>query len=295
MEWITRAKDQQRVVDVCTICEKALVIPPRNVDRFSLHLICEGSVVIKIEESVYELTSPCLLCVNEYKEVEVLKTQNLKCRNIIFNPVFLNINMTVDRIHNTEYEELSEQHSLYQLEPFLSDEISKSLFYLNEEQIKFFASCFDHMEYELKVQSDWYWSCRARSFFMDIINSLDKLCHGFYFEWNKTRRQDVYFTQIAEFIDKNLHKNITLALVCNKFSINRNKLEALFKSNVSVSFYQYVKQQRLERACYYLRFTELSLSEIAEQTGFSSSQNFSRFFSSVMKQTPIGYRRNAIG
>ena len=55
----------------------------------------------------------------------------------------------------------------------------------------------------------------------------------------------------------------------------------------------YINKLRMERAAEMLRQTELSMTEIAERTGFSSSRYFSTMFKKYMGVTPTQYKNDA--
>ncbi len=65
----------------------------------------------------------------------------------------------------------------------------------------------------------------------------------------------------------------------------------LFKQAMGVSPYQYVMQQRIERAKYLLRTTSLSVAEIAPQVGFSTQNQLTIQFRKFTGTTPSGYRK----
>ena len=65
-----------------------------------------------------------------------------------------------------------------------------------------------------------------------------------------------------------------------------NKLKLLTGLNVK----EYVTKIRIERACRLIRETDLSITEVAEQTGFSSSRYFSTAFKQHMGMTPSQYK-----
>ena len=47
-----------------------------------------------------------------------------------------------------------------------------------DESIKNIQRLFSVFEKELKEQPDWYWSCRSRSYFMEMMLVLEKV-YGF--------------------------------------------------------------------------------------------------------------------
>lgn len=67
----------------------------------------------------------------------------------------------------------------------------------------------------------------------------------------------------------------------------------LFKQSVGVSPLAYLTQLRMEKACALLENTGLSVTEIAIEVGYSSSQSLSRTFLRHQNKTPSEYRRVA--
>ena len=79
-----------------------------------------------------------------------------------------------------------------------------------------------------------------------------------------------------------------------KFRINKNQIENLFKEYLNTTFYEYLKTRRYEEASYYLRFTELDGEQIACRIGLSSSQNFCKFFKSISGMSPNKFRKTTV-
>jgi transcriptional regulator GlxA family with amidase domain len=61
-----------------------------------------------------------------------------------------------------------------------------------------------------------------------------------------------------------------------------------------MNFEHYVQNVRLEQAQQLLKNTGLSVLDIANMTGFSSSQYFCRVFQAALHTTPLRYRRAQI-
>ncbi len=61
-------------------------------------------------------------------------------------------------------------------------------------------------------------------------------------------------------------------------ALTKKQVERWFQAYKGMTYYQYVKELRLKKVCFYLRFTELQMKEIAVRVGFSSAQNLARFF-----------------
>jgi AraC-like DNA-binding protein len=60
------------------------------------------------------------------------------------------------------------------------------------------------------------------------------------------------------------------------------------------TYKEIVKTFRINQACRYLKSTELSIEQIALNTGYSSTANFCRAFKTELKVTPMAYRDTSL-
>lgn len=270
---------------------------PRGV--FNLVCICSGTVITNIGDTLCHITAPAILCLNEQKIIRITAGHATDVKVISFLPEFLNVNMKLETIRGGEYSSLCAKHSFFQLSPFLTDNAHKMAFRLCEDTHQKVSACIHRMGQNLQEQPDWYWSCRARSYFIDVINILERIFYDYYIDepaddgcCPSSLRTD--FQEILVYINNHLDRRITLSHLYEQFYVNKNKLETLFRQYLKTTLMDYLRQRRFEEACYYLRFTELTGEELAFRTGFSSAQSFCRFFSEMSGSTPEAFRRNVV-
>ena len=79
--------------------------------------------------------------------------------------------------------------------------------------------------------------------------------------------------------------------LAEKAGMSRNGFLRLFKSELKEAPQKFFRRKRIERACEMLQFSDLSIEEIAEATGFSDRYHFTRVFWQVMHFPPAGYRK----
>lgn len=99
---------------------------------------------------------------------------------------------------------------------------------------------------------------------------------------------------LLEYINNHLEEHLTLGALYERFRINKNQIENLFREFLHTTFYDYLRNRRFEIASYYLRFTELDGEQIASRVGLSSSQNFCKFFRAISGETPNRFRKETI-
>lgn len=95
---------------------------------------------------------------------------------------------------------------------------------------------------------------------------------------------------ILSYIEKN-NKTCTLSSVAKQFGLSPNYLTTLLKRQTGNNFLEHVHQQRMEKAKYYLKNSDLSVSEIAGLCGYANLNFFYKLFKKEEKMTPAAYRK----
>lgn len=100
-------------------------------------------------------------------------------------------------------------------------------------------------------------------------------------------------SRAVRFIKDNLSSSMTLASVAEYLHISSRHLSRLFQQELGMSYMDFVQQERMRRAVQLLLYSSLSVSEIAEKTGFASVHYFTRSFSRLKGVPPGKYRKYA--
>lgn len=102
------------------------------------------------------------------------------------------------------------------------------------------------------------------------------------------------FKNILNYIDENMSENLSVNQISEANSIDRTYLYKLFQSYKGIGPSEYIQDLKLQKACSLLRKSSLTITEIAYETGFSSSSYFSKFFHSKLNISPSTYRKKFI-
>ncbi len=97
---------------------------------------------------------------------------------------------------------------------------------------------------------------------------------------------------VLKFINDNLHHPITLEQVAELACMTENAFCRFFRSRLKKNFSQYLREQRIAKACSLLVQTGRSISDISDLCGYRSTSHFSQVFKSRIKLTPFQYRRS---
>ena len=97
--------------------------------------------------------------------------------------------------------------------------------------------------------------------------------------------------QIKEYLDTNYAEHIPLDTLTSLTHMNKYYMAHSFTKYTGFSPIQYLNRRRLEAACQLLCDTDLSVSDIAGSTGFSSQSYFTQTFRKFYGVTPVKYRQ----
>jgi two-component system response regulator YesN len=98
--------------------------------------------------------------------------------------------------------------------------------------------------------------------------------------------------QAKEYIDNHYHKSISLEEVAEKIGISSYYLSKLFKERFQVTFIDYLKNTRLQKAKELLLDGTMPLKEIALTIGYKDPNYFSRIFKKEVGVSPREYRNH---
>jgi AraC family transcriptional regulator len=98
--------------------------------------------------------------------------------------------------------------------------------------------------------------------------------------------------QVLEYINEHLNQDIKLADLAQFLGMSQFHFSHLFKQSLGTSPYQYLLQQRVERAKQLLKQTDQSIMDIAFMCGFNSHSHLSKQFRQFTGMTPTAYRAN---
>jgi AraC family transcriptional regulator len=98
------------------------------------------------------------------------------------------------------------------------------------------------------------------------------------------------FAQVVEYVDTYLDRPMELNDLAEIAGMSRFYFCRLFKQTTGTSPYQYVIQQRVERAKQLLTTTSLGVSEIASACGFANQSHLTRYFKRITQVTPTVFR-----
>jgi AraC-like DNA-binding protein len=103
--------------------------------------------------------------------------------------------------------------------------------------------------------------------------------------------RDELFQKVLSYVESKMYEPLTIADICQEFSLSRSSLQLLFKNTVNQSPKKYISDMKLERSCQMLRENKYTVSEIALKLGYSSIHYFSNAFNQKYHVSPSEYAK----
>ncbi len=101
------------------------------------------------------------------------------------------------------------------------------------------------------------------------------------------------FIKILDYVQRNYQKDISLTMLANKFNINYSYCSCLFKEATGITYSSYIKCLRMRHALNLLSHSDLTVSQIAYESGFKDSHYFNNSFKKLTGVTPSQYRQES--
>ncbi len=99
------------------------------------------------------------------------------------------------------------------------------------------------------------------------------------------------FMSVCRYIDAHFDEDLDLDTVADMAGFSKYHFTRLFKEFAGVTFYRYVNQQRILHAEELLADPDISITQIAVQSGFSTTNSFIRMFKQLKNCTPTEFRK----
>lgn len=264
---------------------------------FLLIILTKGKMNFMVGGEKITAVAPSFLCFDESENPVLVSNSNAQYTCVYFHPKFLNINMTFDLLRSKNYADIATTHDMFMLKPFMD----KAYFIpIAETQVEKIEQSADYLLEELTQQRDWYWSCRGRSYFMEIIIALERMYGliGYGLTYQKSDNTPIIknpkLRDAVLYIEGHYGDTLTLSNISAHAGINHTTLTALMKQELGCTAIEYLMQYRIAIAKKQLAFTDVPIKDIANMVGFKTVQHFNRVFKEITCETPAEFRRSAV-
>ncbi len=120
--------------------------------------------------------------------------------------------------------------------------------------------------------------------------SFSELWEKEYSQDNHSEKSKKIVYEIVNYIDSNLDKIIELSNIADIFGYSYSHLSRIFSSETGSSIQEYYNKKRFEKAVQWLKQSNLSITEIAENLNYQSIHSFSKAFRKSFGISPTQYQ-----
>ena len=103
--------------------------------------------------------------------------------------------------------------------------------------------------------------------------------------------EDQVIRQIKEYIELNIHQELTRESIAAAVYLNPDYTARLFKRKTGQGLNDYIQNKRISLAKQLLAGTDMPVGDLAVALGYSSFSHFTKLFKSIEGVTPSDYRR----
>lgn len=264
---------------------------------FLLIILTAGKLEFKLENDRFCAAAPAFVCFDETENPVLVAKQKAQYTCIYFHPEFLNVNMSFELLRKKEYGGIAATHDLFLLKPFTD---KTYVIPIAEVQLEKILQAARHMREELEDQRDWYWSCRGRSYFIEIIIALERMYGLIGYGINHRKPDNTPIVKNPKlrdavlYIESHFDESTALSDIAKAAGMNHTTLTLLMKEELGCTAIEYLMKYRITVAKKQLEFTSVPIKDIAAMTGFKTVQHFSRIFKAHTGTTPAEFRKTTV-
>ncbi len=285
-----------RILDIYSDMYEALPVYINADDRYKIIILEKGCIMLEQDGIKSEVKAPAIILLSQKDKITYKIVKAIKAYVTFFDPAVIRDEFTYERIDSGEFENMIGQ-VIYQDYLLIRDfafreDKAHQIIPLPMTGFKHIKGLYISMDNQLKGQKDGFWPCRSRSFLMEILHFI--VYSYFIISPDQEENEETYeqekFAEIAEYLEQNMSEPITLEKLTKQFAINRNKLNAIFEKQASMTCLNYLLKLRMDLATILLSKTELPVGEIGARVGFPDPNYFTKVFKSKTGKTPTKFR-----
>ncbi len=268
-------------------------------DRFRIVIARSGSAYVELKGVRVLIAAPAVLCLNGDEDARTVKAEGLSCIVVHFEPNA--VNFKLDRA--TALLPWSERvaspfaHDIFWLDPFIIEKPEERATRIGPGTLKRATELAFKAKESLDKQSDLFWPCRSRSYFLELLFLIrdlfieEKAPDGIALDRAAcTGALPARLEDALLYLHTHFAEEIGLEGLAAAFSTNRTSLNALFREHLGRTVIQYLISIRVAFACLVLRDTTVPVKEVVYRSGFNDFAHFNRTFKKATSMTPAEYR-----
>lgn len=141
-----------------------------------------------------------------------------------------------------------------------------------------------HYGYELAVRANIF------NLFLFILRKWNEQNIGLNFNMDINKDMMIRFQTVLDYVEDNYHNNITALEMAQRCNLSYSYFSRLFTRIMKINFREYLNYVRISKSEWLLISSDLNITEVALQVGFSTSSYYIQQFKHYKDITPKQYQ-----
>ncbi|EMS70819.1 helix-turn-helix domain-containing protein [Ruminiclostridium cellobioparum] len=258
------------------------VFPPHWHERVEIVYVLGEELNIGLNNSVYTLHNRDILIIN-MGEIHYFLKQPQKCDRII---IHFDLSLFEEIAHSISGRRLTE--------PLITCDTSGGS--TGSPVHEYFERNILDINNEIKNKEpgfEFFVAARLCELAAGMIRYIpnEKLCPA---DKNKQIKKLELLEEVTKYIDKNLHREISLSEAAKYVNFSKYHFTRFFKDTTGMTFWKYLNNYKVSKAANRLINSSDSILEIAFDSGFNSIKTFNRVFKQVRGCSPSDFKKAII-
>lgn len=264
---------------------QAFQIPVHWHDELEIIFVEAGELQVKIGDQEYIGRAGDVFFVNE-RELHLMGAEDVGVQyyTVLFPLSFLSF-QTMDELEMSFFSLLRNQQLVFP-EYIADEELRKVVFSMLKR-----VTARNHYEDGQEIRQENYISQHLQTRML-LLEMLLLLYEGNVFEKGEVVRNSDMKRDMLVYIGEHFKERMTLGMLAKEFHLSEKYVSRYFVENFHIPFSNYVVHLRLSEARKLLETTELPVTDVAFQAGFSNVSYFIRAFKEMYGLSPLKYRKS---
>lgn len=256
-------------------------------DFIEIACVVSGSGIHKMGSMEYEITKGDLFVINSDVLHGFFNTGEYKEQLIVYNCIFMPQYLDISLFSASHFEDIS---SSFLFKSLMPDSFTpKPDLKLSGTRFFEISELFKKMHIEYSQRDKGYIDI-IRAYLIEIIVKIFRYTSQSPKKDTNSRNLEL-IQKAIEHMKLNYCSDISLSDLALHSLISKNYFSKLFKEVTGTNVSDYIQYLRIEQACKLLRSTNMKVTDIAEQAGFSDMKFFYEVFRRITGKTPGEYRK----
>lgn len=113
-----------------------------------------------------------------------------------------------------------------------------------------------------------------------------------FYQSRNMNKADQFIGKTVNYITEHLNEDISLSVLGNYVNLAPAYLSNLFKNHTGKTITKYILEERINKAMYLLRYTDMKINKISEAVGYGDHKYFCQVFKKYTGSSASEYRKN---